>query len=59
LNPSPNGVVVGGGVSVELQTEVETIVREVNEVKEEEEKLKFVCISVGIKEKVGAEDLMV
>ena len=46
-------------MSVELQTEVETIVREVNEVKEEEEKLKFVCISVGIKEKVGAEDLMV
>lgn len=45
-------------MSVELQTEVEAIVREVNEGKEEEEKLKFVCISVGIKEKVGAEDLM-
>jgi hypothetical protein len=59
LNPTPKGVLVGGGVSVEVQQEVEAFVKERNESKGEGERLHFICIPVGIKEKLGAEGLMV
>jgi len=58
LNPSPEGVVVGGGVTLELQQEVEALIRTENEERGEGEKLKLVVIPVGIKERVGAEGLM-
>jgi hypothetical protein len=59
LNPTPKGVLVGGGVSVEVQQEVEAIIKELNQSMREGERLHFICIPVGIKEKLGAEGLMV
>jgi hypothetical protein len=59
LNPTPKGVLVGGGVSVEVQQEVEAIVKELNQLLREGERLHFICIPVGTKEKLGAEGLMV
>ena len=59
LNPTPKGVLVGGGVSVEVQQEVEAIVKELNRSMTEGERLHFICIPVGIKEKLGPEGLMV
>ena len=58
LSPTPLGIVVGGGLDVEVQKEVRALVKEWNSEKEEREKLKLVCIPVGIREKVGAEGLL-
>jgi hypothetical protein len=58
LNPSPKGVVVGGGVSVDLQQEVIAVVERENAKRAEGETLKLVVIPVGIRERVGAEGLM-
>jgi hypothetical protein len=58
LNPSPKGVVVGGGVSIEVQQEVEQIVKLRNESREKGEKLKLVCIPLVTKEKVGVDDFI-
>jgi hypothetical protein len=59
LNLNPKGVLVGGGLSVDVQHEVYAIVKELNEPKREGERLHFICIPVGIKEKKGPEGLMV
>lgn len=47
LNPYPAGVVVGGGISLEVQQEVEKMVREHNEAGRFD--LKLVCIPVGLR----------
>ena len=57
--PTPKGVLVGGGVSVAAHHGVNAIVKELNESKREGERLHFICIPVGIKEKLGAEGLIV
>jgi hypothetical protein len=49
---------VGGGVSVEVQQEVEAIVKELNQSMRGGQRLRFICIPVEIKEKLGAEGLM-
>lgn len=58
LNPSPAGIVVGGGLSVEVQQEVQALAKEENEKAGDEGKLKLVCIPVGVREKHGAEGLL-
>jgi hypothetical protein len=58
LNPSPAGIVVGGGLSVEVQQEVTAIVADKNEKAGYGPQLKLVCIPIGIREKHGAEGLM-
>jgi hypothetical protein len=51
LNPYPAGVLVGGGLTMEIQQEVEKVVQEHNAAGRYN--LKFLCIPVGIKERVG------
>ena len=58
LSPTPLGIVVGGGLNVEVQEEVKKLVEELNSGVEEGKRLKLVCIPVGIREKVGAEGLL-
>ena len=45
-------------MSFELQQEVEAIAKEENGPRGDGEKLKFTCIPVGIKKKLGTEGLM-
>ena len=56
LNPSPAGIVVGGGLTVAIQQEVEKVVQEHNAAGRYD--LKLVCIPVGIREKFGAEGVI-
>lgn len=52
LNPYPAGVLVGGGVSVEVQDEVEKVVEEHRAAGRYD--LKLVRITIGLRERVGA-----
>jgi hypothetical protein len=56
LNPYSAGVLVGGGLSVDVQQEVENVVQKHNMA--ELYKLKLVCIPLGIREQVGAADYL-
>ncbi len=53
LNPYPAGILVGGGLSLEVQQEVERVVQEHN--KAGRYGLKLACIPVGTREKSGVE----
>jgi hypothetical protein len=55
LNPRPAGILVGGGFSTEVEQEVEKILQEY----QGRDGLKLVCIPVGIREKLGADSLLV
>ncbi len=50
LNPYPAGVIVGGGISREVQLEVENVVKEHNAAGRYN--LKFVCIPMGIRDRL-------
>lgn len=54
LNPHAVGVLVGGGVSVDVQDEVEKVVREHQAAGRYD--LKFVRIAIGLRERVGADE---
>ncbi len=54
LNPYPVGVLVGGGVSVDVQDEVEKVVQEHQAAGRYD--LKFVRIPIGLRERVGANE---
>lgn len=56
LSPTPAGIMVGGGLTLEIQEEVEKVVKEFNEANGA--RLKLVCIPVGIRAQVGAKGLL-
>ena len=56
LNPSAAGVIVGGGLSLEVQQEVEKVVQEQNAAKDSN--VKLVCIPVGIGDRVSAAEVL-
>jgi hypothetical protein len=55
LNPYPAGIIVGGGLSLEVQQEVEKVVQDHNAAGRYN--LEFVSIPLGIREQVGAAGL--
>ncbi len=56
LNPYPAGVFVGGGISREVQQEVEKAVQEHNAAGRHI--LKFVCIPLGIRDRLGPDEVL-
>lgn len=53
LNPTPAGVLVGGGVTSEVQQEVEKAVQEFNETANAS--VKYIATPIGLREEIGPE----
>lgn len=53
LNPTPAGVMVGGGVSEEIQNEVKKVVEDFNSTGQH--RVKYLAVPVGIRDQVGPE----